>query len=1064
MRPITLTMQAFGSYGKKTTIDFTTTKQNLFLVTGDTGAGKTTIFDAIVFALYGEASSVSNKKDGTELQSQYVDFEVEPFVELSFTESEGGEELSYTVRRVPRHLRPAKRKGAKDQSISESVSLIMPDGTEYPQKETDARLEEIVGLTKGQFMQVAMIAQGEFMELLRARSDDKKIIFRKLFATELYQKIVDELGNRKKGKLEEISKIRTTCQANAKLVNVPGFFSGAQELSELKNHITSSDRLNVSETERFLGLLKELCDLLLEKHEVSRKSYDALSSERDKKRDALTEGQTISVSFSQLEAAETALKECESTQAEIEASKKLITEINGAYEIKAEYTRVCDQQKLIKESEETLTELETLLPKLTEAEQAAGKAETEANKAASAEAEALAKVSEKVSKSLSLFQEISAAKDELKSAESEYRLSEKAQGEAKMALDELEQKETEWRTTEAELSDAPEKKAVWESKNRELQALHSEYAEAERTAKEVETQISKAEAAKITYGKARESYNLKNEEYISKQNCFLDAQAGFIAREKLRPGSPCPVCGSMEHPSPCRLSEEHRDLTREVIDALSKENDRLREAMEKASNEAAKAESTLKEKRDILLAAQEKLRKKILEILPELPSDISTDAAMDELKLWESDFTKEGRELSLQVKTLEDTRKCLEDAAASKSALKEQAETAIRRLSDSKASVSAKKQALDSLDSQKDFESEDAAKGAQAEAELKKEKAAEAEKKAAEAAKNARAEKEGTSARIDQLKTELPRQQDELAIRLEGYRKIMSEKKLSEEAWKTIADSHSQAEAAQLQAGIDDFNRKKAAAEAQISNARAAIGDKKKPDLEALQLAYSEQEEKLQAEKTALDSLNDDLKINRKAYDALAPKMEERASIVQEYNRIDSLYNRLGGKVTGGRMDIETFVQRYYLERILYAANARFQDMSAGQYELRMTDDEQAGAGKNRGLDLMVYSTVTGKVREIRTLSGGESFMAALSLALGMADQIQESSASINLDVMFIDEGFGSLDDHSRDQAIKVLQQMASGSKLIGIISHVSELKQEIEDQLQVSKDETGSHIRWQIS
>ena len=163
-------------------------------------------------------------------------------------------------------------------------------------------------------------------------------------------------------------------------------------------------------------------------------------------------------------------------------------------------------------------------------------------------------------------------------------------------------------------------------------------------------------------------------------------------------------------------------------------------------------------------------------------------------------------------------------------------------------------------------------------------------------------------------------------------------------------------------------------------------------------------------------------------------------------------------------MDIETFVQRYYLERILYAANLRFGDMSAGQFELRMVEDDQAGEGKNRGLDLMVYSTVTGKVREVRTLSGGESFMAALSLALGMADQIQENSAAINLDVMFIDEGFGSLDDHSRDQAIRVLQRMASGSKLIGIISHVTELKQEIEDQLIVTKDEEGSHVRWQIS
>lgn len=179
---------------------------------------------------------------------------------------------------------------------------------------------------------------------------------------------------------------------------------------------------------------------------------------------------------------------------------------------------------------------------------------------------------------------------------------------------------------------------------------------------------------------------------------------------------------------------------------------------------------------------------------------------------------------------------------------------------------------------------------------------------------------------------------------------------------------------------------------------------------------------------------------------------------------MNTLYELLAGKVTGARMDIETFVQRYYLERILYAANNRFLEMSAGQFELRMYDIEKAGEGKNRGLDLMVYSTVTGKEREVRTLSGGESFMAALALALGMADQIQENAAAINLDMMFIDEGFGSLDNHSRNQAVKVLQQMAGGSRLIGMISHVTELKQEIEDQLIVSRDENGSHVRWQNS
>lgn len=212
---------------------------------------------------------------------------------------------------------------------------------------------------------------------------------------------------------------------------------------------------------------------------------------------------------------------------------------------------------------------------------------------------------------------------------------------------------------------------------------------------------------------------------------------------------------------------------------------------------------------------------------------------------------------------------------------------------------------------------------------------------------------------INRYEKELPTQKKERTNRMESYQKILVEKALSEADWKVVTELHEKSEAA---------------------------------------------EDALESSRATLEQLKESYRVNHGTYLALAPKMEERGRITQEYTRIDSVYNRLAGKVTGTRMDLETFVQRYHLQRILYSANNSFQDMSARQYELRIIGDDQAGEGKNRGLDLMVYSTVTGKEREARTLSGGESFMAALSLALGMADQIQVSSASINLDMMFIDE------------------------------------------------------------
>ena len=206
MRPLNLSMQAFGSYAERTDIDFTIPDQNFFLITGDTGAGKTTIFDALVFALYGEASSGTNRKDGAELQSQFSPLSVEPYVQLTFSEKGSAGDEIYTIRRSPRHVRPLKRKtqnAFKDEK--ETAVLTLPDGTvqEGNTAQINEKLEEIVGLSKSQFMQVAMIAQGEFMELLRAKSNDKKLIFRKLFGTDLYQKMTEELDRRRKEKLSD---------------------------------------------------------------------------------------------------------------------------------------------------------------------------------------------------------------------------------------------------------------------------------------------------------------------------------------------------------------------------------------------------------------------------------------------------------------------------------------------------------------------------------------------------------------------------------------------------------------------------------------------------------------------------------------------------------------------------------------------------------------------------------------------------------------------------------------------------------------------------------------------
>ena len=202
-----------------------------------------------------------------------------------------------------------------------------------------------------------------------------------------------------------------------------------------------------------------------------------------------------------------------------------------------------------------------------------------------------------------------------------------------------------------------------------------------------------------------------------------------------------------------------------------------------------------------------------------------------------------------------------------------------------------------------------------------------------------------------------------------------------------------------------------------------------------------------------------ELKKQKKEEKITEEQFKEQAAVADTLNRTAN--GRLSGSM---KMDFETYVQRKYFKQILKEANRRLIKMSRGSFVLQLKEGQESGKGKNEGLDLVVHSLVTNAIRDVRTLSGGEAFMAALSMALGLSDIVQRTAGAVQLEMMFIDEGFGSLDEHSRDQAVKVLQNMAEGEKLIGIISHVTELKQEIEDQLIVTKDDQGSHTRWQIS
>lgn len=1091
MKPIQLTMQAFGSYGKKTVIDFTKPDQNLFLITGDTGAGKSTIFDAIVFALYGEASSLVNKKNGTELQSQFSENSVEPFVELVFSEREGSEDVHYTVRRVPKHIRPLKR-GTGFKEESGSVSLIMPDGMEYPSKETDKKLEKIVGLTKGQFMQVAMIAQGEFMALLRAKSDEKKVIFRRLFNTELYQDIVDELAKRRKDKQGKIAQIKTACQTEVGHIIVPETEisekteTGAAEkaddaaetddscsrkihLKDLKDRILKSERLSLADMEALLQELQRTCEQLKEKVKHSEERRNQLNQDYLERRDASAKAEQLQERFKELDLAERELAECEKEKNLVGKWQLLTGQIEAAWDVQAVWQRYQDVKQQLEATEKALKSHELALP---EAEENYGQSKKALQQAKAAQEQALteySKILERVEKDLKSFAKIAASKQAAAEAGKMAEAASRQEKEAADSLNLLEEQEKQWQQQAEKLSDTDSRAAILLGQQREIRDMAENLKNWQREEENCYRQRQTAENAQTAYIQAQDIYIRENEVYTQASSAFFDAQAGILAK-KLQPGQPCPVCGSVEHPYPHQM--ERASLTKEELDVLAQKLQKLQKQREKKSNQAGAAAAALEASERSCHQMGEQLYRKAQAYDNGGKNCETVDAndAFDsqwlakQLKRWQREWQDRDSQLQNDRKNLLQLKRLMEDAVSKKKELSEKKEKAGQQLSQIKVRLAAAEAALENMETSTYYESETTAREILKKASEKKSDSDRNYKCCEKAEQEDGNRKERTEERIHQLRQSLPSQQEACSERKTAYEQIMENRQLTETQWQSLTKHYTKEDRLRLAEQINRWQEKKIAAERLKEASEAAIGDCMKPDMEQLLLQQNEAEAAWKKEKEVYDRYTEIYKTNLKVYEALMPKMNERSRIMEEHRRLDDLYNLLAGKVTGSRMDIETYVQRYYLERILYAANRRFLEMSAGQFELRMCDITKAGEGRNRGLDLMVYSNVTGKEREVRTLSGGESFMAALSLALGMADQIQQSSSAIHLDMMFIDEGFGSLDSHSRDQAVRVLQQMAGGSKLIGIISHVSELKQEIEDQLIVSKNEDGSSVRWQIS
>lgn len=1065
MKPILLTMQAFGSYGEKTEIDFQK-GGDFFLISGDTGSGKSTIFDAMMFALYGEVSTNGSGKEN-ELLSQFVDVRNDkPLVSLVFTAHQHGQEETYKITRTPRHIRPAKRTGAKQQEEGETAELLMPDGSQYPGKlsDTNRKIEELVGLTADQFRKVVMIAQGEFMDFLRAGSKEKTELLRDLLKTDYYYQLSERLKTLAKEKNTAAKTQRAKLSliaANAETKGLPE--EDALALDKAKGTvIKAAEKLQPEQVDTLAEVLSGVCARLqLQQGELAQQQT-AAQNDRDECMKRIEAAQPLMQRFKELENADKTLQECAAQAAEIEEKRGLIGKIRDAWAIEPKYQRMKDARDALTNAQTELAAKQQELPQLKQTAADAAALHQQMEKTKDAATTQCAEVETKVEKALKTFDALEKAEKALRQAE-EADAKAKANAEsAKKALDDFKKQEDAWRKQEAELQGAEAAYEVCKQQNQQYRDLKKSLEDLHGNQKDVQEKARQAAAAKDAYASATQKYQREQKAYDDYRLAFLNAQAGLLARE-LAPGKPCPVCGALEHPAPCQLTQENQQLNREQLEKLRKAADDAAKAQEEKAKESESAQVKLTERQKAAEEAEKKLVENATNIRENVPMATAADVeAM--LQAWLPELQSASKSVQAKVKALDDVRKNLDGAKAERDKLEKAA---------ADAQETAKSTAVKKAEAEKTWnlhqeELSSSAYRTRGDAVAQRTQAKEAKQKAEAAASQAagkerQAQKAKTEcrARIQQLDAEMPKKQADAEEFNQQYQQTMAEKSLDEAQWRQLAADYDAEEPDRLQKEASDFDQRKSKAEGQCATAQNAIAGREKPNMAKLEAASKAAESALKEVSDALEAAKHLRSDNARVLKDLRDGREPLAEACKAANTAQHLSDVMAGTESGNRMNLETFVQRSYMEKILCDANRRFRDMSNGQFELKLIPVEDAGEGKNKGLDLEVLSIVTDKTRSVNTLSGGESFMAALSLALGMADQIQAATAAIHLDVMFIDEGFGSLSDNARNEAVNILKEMAGKQRQIGIISHVSELKDEIENQLIVKKDDRGSHISW---
>ena len=924
MRPEKLIMCAFGPYAGKVEVPFEDFGDHgIYLITGDTGAGKTTIFDAIVFALYGEASGDFRKAHM--LRSDFAAPEEKTYVELTFS-NRGN---TYTVMRNPEYLRP-KTRGEGMTKESADGSLTYPDGRVVTgSRQTTKAVEELLGLDRNQFVQIAMIAQGDFLKLLLAGTEERGRIFRKIFDTENYLGFQKELKRRFLETRKVYEELKKSIDQYVEGILLPE--TEGTDNEEYENREKLPENLPGENVVYHLPELTEKLEDLIREQENLEKSEDEQLKELDQALQELQE-----------ELGKQSLMQ--KTKEEIERKQELLTKIAAETEIwKARHEDALQKQPRAEKATSLLAVLEQQMSRYELREELEKKIaalqaqERDAEKKASDIQEKLTAVLETLEKETKRRKEI---------------------GEPQQSLLILEAEELEWRRQQ------------------------DKFSQLEKTLKELKRQRQQVADDEQIFLQALGRSTQLGKTYVDLEALFLSGQAGILAAT-LENGKPCPVCGSPEHPNPA-IREHHVPSEADLKQAAEKK--------EKALACTAEASAALGRSRGRLEQEQEAFANWCS------GENITVEQA--------EEYLETGRkQAASQKKQFQEKRREL-------SALKKEKDELEHRQPVLEQKISELRQA-----------GEDCAHGRITCHTRRKALILQKKEVEAELTYDTRDEAVKAQRSCQKEKESIIREIDETRGKMEDFRRQKTAVEKTLEALKSQTEEIKEQDSVILQGKKERLSRQRA----------VCLENQKKRHLL--------------------------IETDRKILMQVKNYEKKLARIREQYRILSSLSDTANGELKGKRkLAFEQYIQIVFFSRIIQEANKRFSVMTDGRYLLKRRQDD-GNLRSQTGLELDVFDYYTGRLRSVQSLSGGESFKASLSLALGLADVVQQYAGGIRLDAVFIDEGFGSLDRESLNQAITILMELAGSSRLAGIISHVEELKEQIDRKIVVKRGTTGSSL-----